>query len=137
MKSFLPVLLLFWAASFAAADDPEPAPSHLQCNFADIMELCGGTYVGSIDDEVYGNRTLSEWTTNVVNKVEAYAAKLENGDNVEGSDNPDVAISYCFMHYICFDPLIEQGQEHNVYTCMKRLCPRIEGIEEWCEGMNT
>lgn len=146
MKSFLSsLLLLLWSTAASAQGNSENTPASdnaqgthvgLSCTYGDIVQLCGGIYIRSIDDSVYGNRTLSQWRTNVLDKVEKYANKLETDPYVEGRDNPDVAISYCFMHYICFESMIAAGEEHKVYSCMKRLCPRIEGIEEWCEGMN-
>jgi hypothetical protein len=152
MKSFLSLLLLFWVAAVAVAnegigvrEDSQPGPpdhaTHVRagCNFDDIMAKCGDIYIKSIDDFVYGVRVLRQWETNVVSKVRAYAEKLRTDPYVEGRDNPDVAIAYAFMHYICFEPLIEAGQEHKIYECMleDQMCARIEGIEAWCEGMNA
>lgn len=111
---------------------------NIECNFENILFMCGSLTVGSIDDSVYGVRKLREYETNVINPVQAFWNKLQSGNpNVEGVDNPDVAISYAFMHYVCFDPIIAAGEEHKVYTCMREFCPRVENIEQWCEGMNT
>ena len=109
----------------------------VECTFDTILARCGDVYMASIDDEAYGRRVLRQWDTNVVNKCQAYANKLRTDPYVEGRDNPDVAMAYCFMHYICFDPIILNGEEHKVYKCMLGMCPRIEGIEAWCEGMNS
>ena len=75
---------------------------------------------------------------NVVGKVRAYNDRLLMGHpSAEGKDNPDVAIAYAFMHYVCFDPTVAELEETKMYNCMLPLCPRVEGIESTCEGMNS
>ena len=142
MKSFASFLLLLWTAVVSA--DPNEnsvlstrASDHPECTFDDILMRCGSIRMHSIDDSIYGYRPLIDWKVNVVNPVAKYANKLKTDPYVEGRDNPDVAIAYAFMHYICFDSLILDGEEHKIYECMLEKCPRIVGIEEWCEGMNS
>lgn len=99
---------------------------------------CGDIYLESIDDGVYGHRKLVDHEVNVVGKVRAYNNRLQMGHpSAEGKDNPDVAIAYAFMHYVCFDASVAELEETKIYNCLLPLCPRAEGIEPTCEGMNS
>ena len=119
--------LLVWAVVIGLAA--------ASCNYDTILAKCGDIKLHSIDDEVYGYNALKDWTVNVMDPVTRYNQRLKTDPYVEGRDNPDVAIAYAFMHYVCFDDQILNGEEYKIYECMREFCPRIENIESWCDGM--
>jgi len=131
-SSLLSALALLWVSLAVVA-----AVDTSTCNFDSIVAKCGDIHLESIDDSVYGQRTLSQYENIVMKGVRRYNQKLQAGVALEGSDNPDVAIAYAFMHYVCFEPLIVPGEETKVYNCIRELCPRADNIESTCEGMNS
>jgi len=133
--SFMPLLLLAATLLSVVSADPK---KYDDCTFEKIMDKCGSIYLESIDDKVYGQRSLDGYDVNVVSPVRKFWEKLNDpNSNAEGKNNKDVAISYAFMHYVCFEPLIAPGEETKIYKCMLDFCPRVRNIEQWCEGMNA
>ena len=129
--TLLSSLVLLWVSLLGAA-------SATECTFDSIVSACGDLYLQSIDDTVYGHRKLIDYDTNVMSRIRRFNDRLHSGrPGVEGTDNPDVAIAYAFMHFICFDPTISPGEEKKVYNCVRDQCPRAENIESSCEGMNA
>jgi hypothetical protein len=105
------------------------------CTFEGIVQHCGDIELKSIDDEAIGAKPMKEWRTNLMDPVGKYAKDLQEKPYVEGSDNPDVAIAYAFMHYICFNDYIAFGEENKIFECIRTLCPRAENIEPYCDGL--
>lgn len=132
MKTFLlSVLVLVVLLSVSAVVSADGGVEGLECKFDDVMFYCGGIQVKS--SQPWGSKPLREYKPKVINPVKKFARKIEADSTVT---NSDAQLADAFIHYVCFEPDIEDCEEKKVFDCIQEVCPAIKDrVPDYCEGI--
>jgi len=110
------------------------------CNFDDIVapDGCGLVEIPTADPETNPPKKFMFYDKELVHPLKKYAKCLKEKPNCEGVDNPDVAIAWATMHYICTHWEFVNGAQKAMWKCLNdELGCKLEGrVPLECEGMN-